>query len=99
MRRRVLRWLIGGIVLVALGALCHVSIHLRAIQLAYELAQETRTLETLEETSRKLRAETAFLKSPERIEKIARQQLGMVSLDPRAMRVVRAPKKTREATQ
>lgn len=90
-RRPGLRVAMVVVVIVTLLGLCHVWLHLRVIHLAYALAQDTRALEQAEETSRRLRAEIAYLKSPERIEKIAHERLGLAPTEPTALRIVRAP--------
>ncbi|MEK6606533.1 MAG: cell division protein FtsL [Myxococcota bacterium] len=90
-RAKLLRACIVALALVAAGALAHVWIHLRVLQLAYDLARETKAIEEVEQTSRRLRAEIAFLKSPERLENVARERLHMAPLDPSGIRVVRAP--------
>jgi cell division protein FtsL len=44
----------------------------------------------LEEEARKLRLDLSVLRSPERVEKLAREKLGMVRPSPERIRVVRS---------
>lgn len=89
LRAKFLRFAIGALIAAVGLGLAHVWIQMRVIQLAYALASETRVLEQTEATSRRLRAEVSFLKSPDRVEKIAQEQLGLVAADPNAIRLVR----------
>lgn len=73
----------------AAGALCHVWIRMRAVHLAYAIANERKTLDELLQAQRQLRAELAYLKAPARIEQIGRDRLGMAP--PTAIREVRLP--------
>lgn len=93
MRRKGLRFAVALIAVATALGLFHVWIQLRVIHLAYALAHEQQALEEAEEASRKLRAEVAFLKSAGRLERFAHDRLGMTSLDPGAIRVVRAPRR------
>jgi cell division protein FtsL len=43
----------------------------------------------LEEEARRLRLERSLLRSPDRVEKLAREKLGMIRPDPVRIRVVR----------
>jgi cell division protein FtsL len=75
------------------AALCHVWIRMRAVHLGYEIARETHVLDELRQTQRQLRAELAYLKAPDRIERVGRDQLGMAP--PSSIRTVRLPRKGR----
>jgi len=63
-------------VLVA-AALLYVWSHLKNTQLKYQMAEEMSIRSSLQEENRKLKVEIATLKSPKRIEAIAREKLNM----------------------
>jgi cell division protein FtsL len=66
------------IVLVLLTAsLVFVWSHVRLTELKYHIAKEISVKESLSEENRKLKIEIASLKSPHRLEKIARDKFGM----------------------
>jgi cell division protein FtsL len=90
--RRWVRALVGGIALVVAGALAHTWIRLRALDLGYAIAAESRRLDDLVQAERRLRVEVAYLKSPARIEREA-QRFGMRVPDPDAIRRVRLRKR------
>jgi cell division protein FtsL len=73
---------------VVLGAVAHVGVRLKVIHAGYALGQAEEARDRLEEEHRKLLIQVAQLRSPERIEKIARDQLGMVHPDPSKIRVI-----------
>jgi cell division protein FtsL len=56
--------------------------HYQWIQYGYRIEEAQKKKEQLSETSRQLRLERAFLRHPERIDAIARSQLGMVTPAP-----------------
>ncbi|HYR86205.1 MAG TPA: cell division protein FtsL [Terriglobia bacterium] len=56
--------------------------HYQWIQYGYRIEEAQKKKEQLSETSRQLRLERAFLRNPERIDAIARSQLGMVAPAP-----------------
>jgi len=86
-RRRV-KVLVGAITLVVAGALVHTWIRLRALDLGYAIAEESRRLDDLVKVERRLRVEVAFLKAPARIE-LEAQRLGMRVPDASVVRRVR----------
>jgi cell division protein FtsL len=71
------------------AALAHVTLRLGAIRLGYAISVETRERQRLEEEDRRLRLERSLLRSPARIERLAREKLGMTRPDPAQIRVVR----------
>jgi cell division protein FtsL len=75
---------------VVLGGVAHVGVRLKVIHAGYALGQAEEARDRLEEEHRKLLVQVAQLRSPERIETIARDQLGMVHADPSKIRVVAA---------
>jgi len=74
--------------LVALG-LGYVTLRLGVIHTGYAIADELRELRELEEEGRRLRVELSLLRDPARLERLAREQLGMTRPDPAAIRRVR----------
>jgi len=69
--------MIGAFVLMGV-ALVYVWSHLRMTDLEYKVAEEMNRKEQLLEEQRKLKVEVATLKTPNRIESIAREKLKMV---------------------
>ncbi len=65
------------LVLVTAGALAHVAIRMRGIQIAYDLGRERRANTELEERRRSLTIEIGMLKDPGRIIGVAHDQLHM----------------------
>lgn len=66
------------IVLVLMAAsLIFVWSHVRLTELKYQIAKEISIKESLLEENGKLKVEIATLKSPQRIEKVARDKFGM----------------------
>jgi cell division protein FtsL len=67
-----------AVVLVLLAAsLLFVWSHVRITELKYQIAKEMSIKEGLLEENRKLKVEIASLKSPQRLEKAARDKFGM----------------------
>ena len=79
------------VLFVAVGgaAMAHVSLRLAVIRLGYAISEKSGERRGLEEDNRKLRLEASLLRSPARIERLAREQLGMERPDPARIRVVR----------
>ena len=71
---RVSTFLLSLLVLVAV-ALVYVWSHLYNTQLKYQIAEEMTVRDNLMEENRRLKVEIATLKSPQRIESIARDKL------------------------
>jgi cell division protein FtsL len=69
-------FIIAALVLMAV-ALVYVWSHIRTTELEYKIAEEMGIKETLLEEQRKLKVELATLKSPHRIEAIAKEKLHM----------------------
>ena len=70
-------WIFIASILMAV-ALIYVWSHIHMTELEYQLARELNTRERLTEEQAKLKLELATLKSPQRIETIARGKLLMV---------------------
>ncbi len=71
---RISTFILSLLVLVAV-ALVYVWSHLHNTQLKYRIAEEMTVRENLLEENRRLKVEIATLKSPQRIESIAREKL------------------------
>ncbi len=69
-------WIFIASVLMAV-ALLYVWCHIHMTELEYQVAQELSSRERLAEEQAKLKLELATLKSPQRIETIARERLQM----------------------
>jgi cell division protein FtsL len=70
-------WIFIASILMAV-ALIYVWSHIHMTELDYQMARELSTRERLIEEQAKLKLELATLKSPQRIETIAREKLQMV---------------------
>ena len=67
-----------AIVLILLSAsLIFVWSHVRLTELKYQIAKEISVKESFSEENRKLKVEIASLKSPQRLERMARDKFGM----------------------
>lgn len=75
-RIRYSTWIFIATVLMAV-ALLYVWSHIHMTELEYRIARELSSQEQIEEEQRKLKVELATLKSPQRIETIAREKLQM----------------------
>ena len=83
--RRRFRELLVVVLLVlplGIGLLADIWIHLQVIQTGYQLDQLERTLTQLEQQERRLRLESSYLASPQRVELRATQELGMAEPRP-----------------
>jgi cell division protein FtsL len=74
------------------GALVHVAVRMKGIEVAYEIGRERKTNAALEEQRRRLQIEIGMLKDPVRVVGIARDQLGMGPPPPAA--IVRLDERT-----
>ncbi len=75
---------------IGLGLLADIWIHMRVIQTGYRLQQLERTLHELERVERRLRLEASYLASPQRVEALAIDQLGMTEPTPEQLLFVEA---------
>lgn len=73
------------IALATAGALAHVGVRMKGIEVAYDLGRERRTNKELEEHRRRLNIEIGMLKDPVRVVGIARDKLGMGPPPPSAI--------------
>ena len=69
--------LILSILILVAATLLYVWSHLKNTQLKYQMAEEISIRDSLQEESNKLKMEISTLKSPKRIEAIAREKLHM----------------------
>jgi cell division protein FtsL len=81
---------VGGflLALVTAGALTHVAVRMKGIEVAYDLGRERRISTELEEQRRRLQIEIGMLKDPGRVVTLARDKLKMAP--PAAGDIVRA---------
>jgi cell division protein FtsL len=70
-------------------AALHVGLRYRIVRVGYQIGERLREQRELEEEGRKLRLDLSMMRSPERVERLARERLGMVRPDPERIRVVR----------
>jgi len=70
---------VGGflLALVTAGALTHVAVRMKGIEVAYALGRERRVAAELEEQRRRLQIEIGMLKDPGRVVSLARDKLKM----------------------
>jgi cell division protein FtsL len=80
---------VGGflLALVTAGALTHVAVRMKGIEVAYDLGRERRASTELEEQRRRLQIEIGMLKDPGRVVTLARDKLKMAP--PAASDIVR----------
>ena len=78
-RKRLRELLLVALLVLPLGVglLADIWIHLGVIQTGYRLNELERTLSGLERQERRLRLEASYLASPQRIERLALEELGM----------------------
>lgn len=90
---------VGGVVLaiVTAGALAHVAVRIKSIEVAYALGRERHVATELEEQRRRLQIEIGMLKDPGRVVTIARDKLQMGPPDPDAIRAIGDPRPLLEA--
>lgn len=60
----------------------------RVLQLGAEVTALTAEHAELQELKRRLQAERAYLRHPDRIQEVAKQQLGFVAVDPRRIQTI-----------
>ncbi len=89
MKKKLTLTILGAFVAVVSVATAQVALRTRVIRAGYALSERMDEIRALEQENRQLRLELSLLKSPERIERLAREQLGLVRPDPQKMRVVR----------
>jgi cell division protein FtsL len=89
MRKTAVLFILGAFAIVVTAAALHVSLRYRVIRTGYAIGKTLAEKRALEEETRKLRLELSLLRSPERVERLAREKLGMVRPDPERIRVVR----------
>jgi cell division protein FtsL len=64
------------------AALAHVWVRLQVVRLGYQISRETEREKRLQQVHRKLQVERALLRSPERLERLARERLRLTMPDP-----------------
>ena len=78
-RMRELVWVVFGLLPVALALLGYTWVHLEVRKVGYSIEALEGTLGDLRQTERELQLQAAYLRSPERIARVATEQLGMVT--------------------
>lgn len=73
-----------------LGLIVDVWIHMRVIRTGYRLNRLEHTLRELERSERRLRLEASYLASPQRVESLAVERLGMAEPTPEQLLFVEA---------
>ena len=73
------------LIIVTAGALAHVGVRLKGLEVAYDLGRERRTATELEEQRRRLQIEIGMLKDPRRVIALARAKLNMGPPPPEAI--------------
>ncbi len=82
-RRRVRELLLGlaGVLPLGVAFIAYTWIHLEVLRTGYRIDELDRRLHGLQEEERRLRLESSYLASPERIEERAYEELGMRAPD------------------
>jgi cell division protein FtsL len=81
MKKTTALFLIAPFLVVVAAAVAQVSLRYRIVRAGYAVGERLAEQRTLEEEGRKLRLELSLLRSPDRVEKVARERLGMVRPD------------------
>lgn len=76
------------VVVVVATALFYVWCRLEMVRVGYEQSRLAQTIAELEKANEELRGEAARLKSPERIERLARERLGLSYPSPEQIRIL-----------
>lgn len=67
----------AGVFLIVLSGLFYIGIHVQGVEIGYKINAQQKIKQELINQNKALSAEIAVLKSPERLEKIATEQLGL----------------------
>jgi cell division protein FtsL len=81
--------IVVGIILIGASAMVYVWIHLQNISMGYALAQIHRRHEDLLQRRSELQIEWEMLRAPQRIARVAEEELGMIPPDPQEMVIVK----------
>jgi cell division protein FtsL len=96
MKKTAVLFILGAFAVVVVAAALHVSLRYRVLRTGYAIGEKLTEKRELEEEARKIRLELSLLRSPERVERLAREKLGMVKPDPERIRVVRTQRQLAE---
>ena len=91
-RRGLVLLLIVVVLSITSAAIAEVWTHLRAIEYGYQIARARKAQTKLRERNRRLHIELALLKSPERVGRVARQEMGMRQPEPEQIHRLRHPR-------
>jgi cell division protein FtsL len=84
------------LLVVTLGALGHVAVHTKTIEVALDLGREQRAQTQLVTERRRLESELSRLRDPGRLEELARNKLQMAPPAPTDLRVIARPPVARD---
>ena len=91
MKKSALAALLVMFVSVTAAALAHVSLRMTVVRLGYEMSAAAREHRQLREENRRLRVERSLLRDPARIERLARDKLGMRYPEPTQVKEAHLP--------
>lgn len=77
------------------AALAHVWVRLQVVRLGYQISRETDREKRLQQVHRKLQVERALLRSPERLERLARDRLNLSMPDPGTIQRLKPKRRVR----
>jgi cell division protein FtsL len=87
-KRGIAFYVLVGALSAGAAALAHVWVRLQVVELGYEIAREKAAADQLAMTNARLRIEVEGLKTPARIEQLAKKDLKMAAPDPDRIRVI-----------
>ena len=93
-RRGTVIILVVSFVALVTAGLAHVGLRMKVVRLGYDISELSRERRALDEEHRRLQLERSLLRDPARIERLAREKLGMRRPDPAQLRVARPGTKT-----
>jgi cell division protein FtsL len=96
-KRSTILVLVFSFVALVSAGLAHVGMRMKVVRLGYEIGELSRERRALDEEHRRLQLERTLLRDPARIERLARDKLGMRRPEPAQLRVARPG--TRELAQ
>jgi cell division protein FtsL len=77
------------VTVISAAAMGHVWVRLRIVRMGYELSREASRSTRLERLHQKLAVEHSLLRNPQRIEELARRQLGLRTPKPGEVQLIR----------
>ncbi len=95
--RKTVAIMVAGLLIAASAAIAQVWTHFQVIHYGYKISKASQQQNKLRQQNRQLRIELALLKSPARVSRIARKQLGLAPPEPDQVRRLRLPKESDSA--